>query len=284
MLLTAIAPIAFGSAYVVTRQLLPADAPLWGGVLRMLPAGILLMLVARALPRGVWWWRALLLGILNMGGFSVLVYVAAQRLPSSVAATVMALSAGCMMLFGWALLHRRPRLAAVVGVAVGLVGVMLMTGFSAEVIDPWGIAASLGAMVASSLGFILTARWGADIPPLRLTAWQLVGGSLALLPVACMVEGPPPELTVLEGAGFVYLSLVATALGYTLWFAGLQQLSPTTVGLIGLLNPVTGVVLGVLVAGEFFGWAQALGVGLVLGGVVLGVVPLRRVRQRKGDV
>src|SRR5262245_25899429 len=56
ILITAIAPIAWGSSYYVTRHLLPADAPLWGGVLRALPAGLIVLLIARRLPTGAWWW------------------------------------------------------------------------------------------------------------------------------------------------------------------------------------------------------------------------------------
>ena len=57
ILVTAIAPIAWGSGYVVTHSLLPAESPLWGGVLRALPAGLIVLLLARRLPRGSWWWR-----------------------------------------------------------------------------------------------------------------------------------------------------------------------------------------------------------------------------------
>jgi probable blue pigment (indigoidine) exporter len=275
ILVTAIAPIAWGSGYVVTRQLLPADAPLWGGVLRALPAGLIVLLLARRLPRGSWWWRSLVLGTLNVGGFFVLVYIAGQRLPSSLAATLMSASAAGMLLFAWLLLHRRPRAAAVVGAAVGLVGVAVMLGFDAEGADVQGVAASLGAMAASSVGFVLTARWGADVPALPMTAWQLIGGSLVLLPAAVLVEGAPPAVTVPSAIGFAYLTLVATALAYVAWFAGLRRLSPGAVGVIGLLNPVTGVVLGVAVAGESFGMPQGVGVTLVLVGIVLGAAPPR---------
>ncbi len=268
--ITAIAPIAWGSTYVVTRNLLPPESPLWGGLLRALPAGLLVLLVVRRLPRGSWWWRSLLLGILNVGGFFVLIYVAGQRLPSSLAATLMSASAAGMLLFAWLLLRQRPRAAAVAGAAVGLVGVVIMMGVDAGPVDAWGVAASLGAMVSSSLGFVLTVRWGAGIPPLSMTAWQLVAGSVVLLPAALVVEGPPPALTAGAWLGFAYVTLIATALAYAAWFAGLGRLAPGVVGVIGLLNPVTGVVLGVLVAGEAFGPAQALGVGLVAGGIVLG--------------
>lgn len=276
ILVTAIAPIAWGSGYVVTRQLLPADVPLWGGVLRALPAGLIVLVLARRLPRGSWWWRSLVLGTLNVGGFFVLVYIAGQRLPSSLAATLMSASAAGMLLFAWLLLHRRPRAAAVVGAAVGLVGVAVMLGFDAEGADVQGVAASLGAMAASSAGFVLTARWGADVPALPMTAWQLIGGSIVLLPAAVLVEGAPPAVTVPSAIGFAYLTLVATALAYVAWFAGLRRLSPGAVGVIGLLNPVTGVVLGVAVAGESFGIPQGVGVTLVLVGIVLGAAPPRR--------
>jgi len=289
ILVTAIAPIAWGSGYVVTRQLLPAEAPLWGGVLRALPAGLIVLLLARRLPRGSWWWRSLVLGALNVGGFFVLVYVAGQRLPSGLAATLMSASAACMMLFAWLLLHRRPRAAGVVGAAVGLAGVVVMLGFDAGGADPWGVAASLGAMVASSIGFVLTSRWGSDVPALTMTAWQLIGGSIVLLPVAVLVEGAPPKLDAPSAIGFAYLTLVATALAYVAWFSGLRRLSPGVVGMVGLLNPVTGVVLGVLVAGEAFGGAQVVGIVLVLGGIVLGAAPprrsalLRSARVRRGS-
>ncbi|WP_442576381.1 DMT family transporter [Microbacterium sp. F51-2R] len=279
ILVTALAPIAWGSGYVVTRSFLPPDAPLWAGVLRALPAGMIVLALARRLPHGSWWWRSLLLGCLNVGGFFVLVYVAGQRLPSSLAATLMSASAACMLLFAWLVLHRRPGAAAVVGATVGLVGVAVMLGLEAEGADPWGVAASLGAMLASSLGYVLTLRWGPDVPALSMTAWQLVGGSAVLIPAAVLVEGPPPTLTVTSSLAFAYLTLIVTALAYVAWFAGLRHLAPGIVGMIGLLNPVTGVVLGVVIVGEAFGATQMAGVALVLLGIALGAMPARRRRQ-----
>ncbi|SIT70158.1 probable blue pigment (indigoidine) exporter [Microbacterium sp. RU33B] len=247
-------------------------------MLRALPAGLIVLLLARRLPRGAWWWRSLVLGTLNVGGSFVLIYIAGQRLPSSTAATLMSTSAACMMLFAWAMLRQRPRLVAVIGAAIGLVGVGLMLGLDGGGVDPWGVAASLGAMTASSLGFVLTVRWGEDVAALPMAAWQLLGGSVVLVPVALIVEGAPPVLTLPSTLGFAYVTLVATALAYAAWFAGLRHLQPGPVGIIGLLNPVTGVALGVLIAGEAFGLPQAVGMALVLGGIILGSLPSRRPR------
>jgi probable blue pigment (indigoidine) exporter len=78
--------------------------------------------------------------------------------------------------------------------------------------------------------------------------------------------------------------LIGTAVAYAAWFAGLQRLPAAAVGLVGLLNPVTGVVLGVVLAGEPFGPAQVFGLVLVLGGVVWGVLPHRRRMRRQESV
>jgi probable blue pigment (indigoidine) exporter len=270
ILITAIAPIAWGSTYFVTRHLLPADAPFWGATLRALPAGVLLLLLARRLPRGSWWWKSLVLGFLNVGAFFVLVYLAAQLLPTSIAATIMATSAAMLMLLAWPLLAERPAVPAVIGAAIGIGGVcVLLLGDSVE-ISAWGVVASVVAMLMSSVGFILTKRWTTTESPITLSAWQLLAGGLMLLPVAALVEGAPPVLDGPAIGGFAYLIVIGTALAHVAWFTGLRHLPASSVGLVGLLNPVTGVLLGVLIALEPFGPRQLIGIALVLGGVLLG--------------
>ncbi|ROR97173.1 putative blue pigment (indigoidine) exporter [Salana multivorans] len=278
VLVTAIAPIAWGSTYYVTRQVLPADAPLWGAVIRCLPAGLLVLLLVRRLPRGSWWWRSFVLGTLTVGGLNVLVYVTAQLLPTSLAATLMSTSAAAMLLLSWLVLRQRPSLVAVLGALVGITGVVVIMGFGGGPVNGWGVVASIGAMLSSSLGFVLTARWGADVAPLTMTSWQLVAGSLVVLPFALIVDGAPPAVDGPALAGFAYVILVATALAYAAWFTGLARLPGSVVGVIGLLNPVTGVALGVFLAAEPFGILQAVGLLLVIAGVLLGVT-VRRPRQ-----
>src|SRR3954468_1668616 len=133
---TAVAPVAWGANYVVTRQLLPVDAPLWGSGLRALPAGLVLLAVARALPRGVWWWRSAVLGTLNIGAFFLLVYVASQLLPSSVAASVMALAPLAMAGFAWLWVAERPSGQVLGGAVAGIAGVFLLVGGAGGGIDP----------------------------------------------------------------------------------------------------------------------------------------------------
>ncbi|MFB6717186.1 DMT family transporter [Streptomyces sp. NPDC056237] len=270
VLITAIAPVAWGTNYFVTHAYLPAGHPLYGAAIRALPAGLLLLAVRRERPRGPWWWKSLVLGALNMGGFFALVYVAAQLLPTSTASTVMATSPMVMMLIAWALLAERPRLLPLAGAAVGLGGVCLMLLGGTASTDVRGVLASVAAMLMSSLGYVLAKRWGAEVDVLASTAWQLIAGGLLLLPLAALVEGAPPALDGPAVLGFGYVTVVATALAFAAWFAGLRHLPAATVGLVGLLNPVTGVLLGTALAGEALTPRQLCGAALVLAGILLG--------------
>lgn len=266
-LATAVASMLFGSTYWVTSHFLPADSPLWGSALRALPAGIVLLLVARRLPAGAWWWKATVLGTLNMGVFFLLLYIASQRLPSSVAASISALSPIVIASVAWLLIRERMTLRFLLGAALGVVGVMLIVGTSSGRIDTWGVAAVLTAAVLMAFGVVLSKRWNDGTPVLATTAWQLTAGGLELFIAAALLEGHPPVLSGTAIAAFGYISLIATAFGFVLWFTGFKYLPAGTVGMIALLNPVTGVLLGVGLGAESLTTTQIMGIVLVLVGI-----------------
>ena len=270
VLICAIAPVSWGATYFVTRHFLPDGAPLWSAALRALPAGVILLAVARRLPSGSWWWRSLVLGLLNFGAFFVLVYLAAQLLPTSVAASVMALAPVALSMLAIPLLRQRPTAYMLIGAVLGVVGVGLLVGLGASRIDPLGVAISLLALLLSSLGAILATKWRDDLPLVATTSWQLVAGGLMLLVAAIVVEGAPPAITSTNVLAYGAISLVATAIAFLCWFAGLRHLPAGTVGIIGLLNPVTGVLLGVLLAAETLSVSQCLGLALVAAALLLG--------------
>jgi probable blue pigment (indigoidine) exporter len=279
-LLAAVAPVAWGTTYFVTREFLPEEYPLYGALIRALPAGVLLLLVAQRLPHGSWWWRSLVLGTLNMAAFFVLVYLAAQLLPTSIASTVMASAPIVMMLFAWALLKARPRAMQILAAGIGILGVGLLLLTGTHAVDARGIVASIAALVMSSLGYVLAKRWSADIDAVSLTAWQLLAASAILAPIAVLIEGAPPMPDATTLLAYGYVSVVGTAVAFVAWFTGLRRLGAGTVGLIGLLNPVTGVVLGTLVAGELLTIRQVLGVLVILAAVMLGQPGLFRTLGR----
>lgn len=268
-LVAAVPPVLWGSTYFVNAHLMPADHPLWGSALRAAPAGALLLLLTRRLPRGAWVWRSALLGLLNIGGFFLLIFLAAQLLPSAVASSVMALAPIALTLCAWALLGQRPAGWLIGGAAIGALGVPLLVGAGAEGFNPLGLVVSLSAMVINSLGSVLTRRWQGDVPVMHVTAWQLAWGGLALVIAAFAVEGKPPSLGLPQIGAVVYLSILATAVAYLCWFSALKHLDAGVVGVVGLLNPVAGVSLGVLAGGEVLAPTQWIGLVIVLGCMLL---------------
>jgi probable blue pigment (indigoidine) exporter len=171
----------------------------------------------------------------------------------------------------WAVLRERATRATVVASLVGALGVVLLVlqGDGAGRVDLVGLLASIGAVTAASAGFVLVKRWTADEGVLVVTSWQLVAGGLVLLPVAILLEGPPPALPLSGWLALAYLGLVGSGVAYVAWFTGLASMSAGAVAVIGLLNPVAGTLLGVVLLGEPFGAVHLVGMGLVLGSVVL---------------
>jgi probable blue pigment (indigoidine) exporter len=91
-----------------------------------------------------------------------------------------------------------------------------------------------------------------------------------LVPIALLVEGRPPHVDGTNVMAYVYLGTIGTGLAYVCWFHGLSRMPAGSTALVGLVNPVVGTALGVVVMHEAFGPAQLLGVVLVLGGVLAG--------------
>ncbi|MFL6158416.1 MAG: EamA family transporter [Marmoricola sp.] len=276
MLLTAVAPLAWGTTYIVTENFLPPDRPLFAATVRALPAGLILLAYRRRLPHGDWWWKAVVLGLCNIGLFFPLIFLAAYHLPGGLAATLQATSPLAVMAIAWPMIGERPPAVRVGAALVGLVGVALLVLRSSGHVDVVGLLAAAGSVLVSAIGFVLIKRWPAPTDMLTLVSWQLVVGGLVLLPVGLVVEGAPPALDAKAVAGFAWIGIAGTALAYFCWFRGLSRMPAGAASLIGLVNPVVGTLLGVVFAAEVFGAVQALGMALVLGGVVAGQRLTRR--------
>lgn len=266
-LLTALAPMAWGTTYVVATELLPRGVPLLSAAVRALPAGVILLLVFRKLPEGIWRWRVPLLGALNIGVVLFLIFFAAQRLPGGVAATIGAAQPLVVALLGWGVLAKRPSVHVLLAGGLGVVGIALLVLHSASGLDPLGVLAALGATSATAVGTVLIERWGRPAPLLLFTAWQLVVGGILLLAVGLVFEPLPHAVTARNAVGFLYVGTINTAFAYALWFRGIERLSASATAFLSLLNPVTAVGLGFVLKSERMTVVQIAGVLLVAAAV-----------------
>ena len=202
ILLTATAPAIWGSTYIVTTELLPPGYPLTVAMLRALPAGLLLLLIVRQLPQGIWWPRTFLLGALNFSFFWAMLFVSAYRLPGGVAATVGAIQPLIVVVLSRAVIGTPVRVLAIVAGLAGIGGVALLVLTPTATLDPVGVIAGLAGAVSMAFGTVLSRHWQPPVSPLTFTAWQLAAGGILLVPVALALEPPLPMPTILPLKSF----------------------------------------------------------------------------------
>ncbi|CUH98731.1 EamA family transporter [Leisingera aquaemixtae] len=275
LLLTALAPAIWGSSYIVTTTLLPGHSPIVVALLRALPAGLLLLLLVRQLPPLDWLPRLMVLGALNFSLFWVLLFLSAYRLPGGVAATLGAVQPLIVVFLSAVLLKTPIRAAAVAAALLSIAGVALLVLTPAAKLDTLGVLAGLGGAVSMAAGVVLTRKWQPPVPPLTFTAWQLSAGGLLLIPAALWSVQELPVFTAANVLGLAYMSLIGGALTYILWFRGLARIDPSQVSLLGVLSPLSAVILGWLLLGETLTANQMLGALLALFSLWLGQSRLR---------
>lgn len=267
-----VAPIVWGTTYLVTSEFLPAGHPMTASVLRALPAGLLLLALAPGIPPKGWRVRTTILGLLNIGVFFPLLFIAAYRLPGGLAAVVGSLQPLVIIILTQALRWGKPTVRHLMWCVVAVVGVALTTLTGRSTIDALGLTAAVLGTVAMASGILLTRRWGAapGIHPLNSTAWQLIIGGAVIVPLIPFADRGPWHPDLAGIAGYAWLSLIGGAVAYALWFRGARALPAPNVALLGVLSPVTAAVLGWLFLGQTLTLLQTAGFAIALGGSLAG--------------
>ncbi|MGQ4508496.1 EamA family transporter [Dermabacteraceae bacterium P13128] len=284
LLLTALTPIIWGTSYLVVTDTLPPNRPILAGVMRALPAGLLLLLWYRKLPRGDWWLKAIVLGIVNIGAFFAFLFLTAYLLPGGIASVLTNSVPLVVMVLSRPLLGVRVYPMQVFTGLLALAGVAALVLSPGVSLNPTGVVSGLIATLLAGTGMVLAKRWGTPegVPQLAVTGWQLLFGGLFLFPLL-LWEGLPSHLTPLNLAGYGYLTVMGALVAYGLWFRGIALLDAVSVSLLSVLNPLTASLLGLLVKGEQFTALQAVGaVVIVFAGLAAQIVGIRyRAREEK---
>ncbi|GAB3434133.1 EamA family transporter [Actinophytocola sediminis] len=280
--LTALAPGVWGTTYVVTTELLPPGHPLFAGLLRALPAGLIALAITRTLPRGTWWGKATVLGVLNIGLFNALLFVAAERLPGGVAATLVAAQPLLVAVLAVAVLRESPSAWRFAWGAAGILGVGLVVLGPIADLDAVGIVAGLGSAASMALGVTFTKRWGrpAGVGPTAFAGWQLTAAGVFLLPFTVLLDGAPPAIDLAATIGYLWLGLVGGLVAYVLWFQGVTALPVTSVAVLALISPMVAAVLGVVLLGQTLGPVQLAGFAIALAAIVAGQLPAPTRKER----
>ncbi|OLF07078.1 hypothetical protein BU204_35800 [Actinophytocola xanthii] len=234
--------------------------------MRVLPAGILLLLLRPALPTGIWWYRSLILGAVNFAGFFACQAVAVHHIPVGVAATIAATQT-LLVPLGAVLLIASPVHRSHIGyAAVGIAGVALLVLRSDERLHLAGVCAAAGTAICNTLGLLLTRRWGQPrgAHHLTITGWQMIAGGAILSPAAALAEGLRPPTSGVP-LSIVAVVVATTAAAFAALFGALHAgLAPTAVSRLMLLCPLAVTTAGWLLFEQSLSPLQILGAVLVI--------------------
>lgn len=186
-----------------------------------------------------------------------------------------------LLLMAWVALGEKVRGWQWVAVALAFTGLVF-------ILSPWALHGVVSSILALCTGItwatsavvakILHRRHQVDV--FSLTAWQMVFGAVPLTIIAVAVGGGWPEWTPTFLAVLAYNVIVGNGVAWLLWLFVLRVLPAGTTGLASLANPVLGVTFSWILLGERPGWAEAIGMGLILLGIA--VLTVREVVRRPG--
>ncbi len=282
LLAFAIIYFVWGSTYLAIRVGVREVPPFLLAAMRFLIAGLLLYgwMIARGerSPTGRQWASASLLAILIFVLDYGLVFWAEQRVPSGVAAVMMATIPAFMALSEIILLRtQRLTLRLTLALLIGIGGVaVLMSGslnLGGAPIDKEGAAALIVASISWSVASVLSRKL--PLPPSKVMssgAQMLAGGVFLALTAAALGEFRsfhPSAISRGAWLSLLYLIVAGSIIGYTAYVWLIHHESPTKVGTYAYVNPVVAVLVGYFLGGETIDPRTILGTLFVLISVVL---------------
>jgi drug/metabolite transporter (DMT)-like permease len=290
LLAFAIIYFVWGSTYLAIRVGVREVPPFLLAAMRFLVAGLVLygwMLTrGQRSPSRRQWMSAFLLALLIFVFDYGLLFWAEQRVPSGIAAVMLATIPAFMalseiILLGTQKLTVRLALALLIGIG----GVAVLTIHSLDLggapIDRAGAVALIIAAISFAVSSALTRKL--PLPPSKVMssgAQMLAGGVLLALTAAALGEfrNFHPS-TVSTGAWFslLYLIVPGSIIGFTAYVWLIHHESPTKVGTYAYVNPVVAVLVGYFLGGETLGLRTILGTLLVLISVL--VITTTRVKK-----
>jgi drug/metabolite transporter (DMT)-like permease len=282
LLAFAIIYFVWGSTFFAIRVGVREVPPLLLAAMRFLVAGLVLYgwMIARGepSPSGPQWRSAALLAVLIFVFDYGLLFWAEQRVPSGIAAVMMA-TIPAFMALSEIIILRTQRLTVRLALAllIGIGGVAVLTSRSLNLggapIDRPGAIALILAAMSWSVSSALTRKL--PLPPSKVMssgAQMLAGGVFLALTAAALGELRDfhPEM-VSRGAwlALLYLIVAGSIIGFTAYVWLIHHESPTKVGTYAYVNPVVAVLVGYFLGGEALGPRTILGTLFVLISVVV---------------
>jgi len=282
LLAFAIIYFVWGSTFLAIRVGVREVPPLLLAALRFLISCLVLYSWTRMRserpPTSRQWMSAFLLALLIFVFDYGLLFWAEQRIPSGLAAVMMATIPVFMALSEIVILRtQRLTLRLALALLIGIAGVAVLVSRSLNLggtpIEKTGALALIVGAISWSIASALTRKL--PLPSSKVVssaAQMLAGGILLTMASAIFGEFPrfhPSTVSLAAWLSLLYLIVAGSIVGFTAYVWLLHHESPTKVGTYAYVNPVVAVILGYFLAGEDLGPRTILGTAFVLASVIV---------------
>jgi len=273
--------LIWGSTYLGIRFAVESIPPFLMAGSRHLAAGVVLFAFARwrgaAMPTRSQWRDAAIAGVLLLAIGNGGVTWAEQRVPSSTAALLVALTPLWMVLLDWLRPGGvRPRFLVGAGLGFGIAGVALLArghGEHHEAAYGWSVAALIAASIGWAMGSVFNRSARKPASPFLGVAMQMICGGAILLALGA-TQGEfgqfhPAQVTTISLVSWLYLVTAGSLVGYTAYIWLLHVSTPARVATYAYVNPLIAVLLGCTLGREVFSHELLIAGALIIVAVVL---------------
>jgi drug/metabolite transporter (DMT)-like permease len=273
--------VVWGSTYMAIRIAVRELPPMAAACLRFLVAGVVMAAIAavvhrpRRWPSPRQWLDYSLIGILFLGLGNAFVMWSETRIPSGIAALIVATVPLWLTLFDGLRPGGQPwTVRAWLGTLIGLLGAALVARPQGGVAaGHWpGIVALEVATISWAIGALYSQSVRDRLPLFTAAAVEMLAGSAVLFGESRLMGDDWGRLAQASSSawlGMLYLVVFGSLVGFTAFAYCLNELPATTVGTYAYVNPVVAVALGAIFLHEPLSPGLLGGAALILVAVVL---------------
>lgn len=270
----------WGSSFLFMRISAPVLGPAVLIEYRVAFAAVFLAIVGlflkKRLDLRVNWKHYLMLGFFNSALPFLLFAYAASTLTASVLSVLNATAPMWGALIGAVWASQKITVRTAFGLVLGTLGVALLVGFDHATSKPGAalaVVAALGGAFSYSIASAY-ARKARSIEPFANAHGSMWAATLLVIPALPFFPAPAEPTLGIMGAALA-LGVMCSGIAYIIYFKLIEEVGPTSALTVTFLNPLFGILWGVLFLGETVGWYTAAGAAIVITGTALvtGFVP-----------
>jgi O-acetylserine/cysteine efflux transporter len=276
--------VLWGFTFVVMRDLLDVLPPFLMSTLRVVAAGAPVLVLWRV-PKTPFYWVLLLGATQGVVQMSLLLFGMQFGMPAGLASLVLQMQVLFTTLLAFMLLGEKPGRAQYAGIAISLVGMIVI----ASTMPGGGTLIGFGIVILAALTWAtsnIVVKFAGTDDVISLVAWAHVIGILPLLALSYGLEGQNEifhilaELSWFRVGEIAFLGGISTFGGFTLWSYLMRKNSASTVAPFSLIIPIAGMTSTALILGEELSTLRMVGAGLVLVGLAFGTIRLGAAKSR----